>query len=308
MPALIGAASSLLRIRETEYAVRASIQSLLLLMLLSFLLKLNLSRHALLAGLGLTPILLIVQKQAFASIVRFLHRKGHGIDRVVIYGAREAGRRITSTLLYSPRLGFRPIAMIADHSVPVDDCIFEMGYRRSCSVPIQYGPITPLLLKSLRCNLLIVTMPRLPLAKYADMIQAADLAGASVAVLPRRLAQEGKWTGSIDIDGMMLTSTLESVMPWHYSIAKRVMDVALASLLLVMVSPFLCLIALLIRLDSPGAALFVQKRVGHNGELFDMYKFRSLHTNASRYDLSPSQSSDPRITRVGAVPETNQHG
>ena len=77
-------------------------------------------------------------------------------------------------------------------------------------------------------------------------------------------------------------------------------DLIVSSLLLVLLAPLLFLIAILIRLDSPGPALFVQKRVGRNGEFFNMYKFRSMYTSAPKYDLSPTQSSDPRITRIGS--------
>jgi exopolysaccharide biosynthesis polyprenyl glycosylphosphotransferase len=294
-----GDGSSLLRIRETERAVRTSIRSLLLLLLMSFLLKLNLPRNAVLMGLGLTPLLLIAQKQVFASIARTLHSKGHGIDRVVVYGAGEAGKRITSTLLYSPRLGLRPIAVIGDGSVSAGDCMFEMGYRRCYSVPVECGPITPRLLKSLRCNLLIVAMPHASLTKLADVIHIAGRAGAAVALLPGLSVHERQWAGLIQVDGLLLASTIEPIAPWHYAFAKRVTDVSISSLLLVSLSPLLCLTALLIRLGSSGPALFVQKRVGRNGELFDMYKFRSMHTNVPRYDLSPTQSSDPRITRIG---------
>lgn len=103
---------------------------------------------------------------------------------------------------------------------------------------------------------------------------------------------------SIDVDGR-LTSTVELVSPWHYAFAKRAADLVLSSLLLVLLTPVLLLIALLIRLDSPGPALFVQKRVGRNGQLFDMFKFRSMYADAPRYDFSPTHSSDPRITRLG---------
>jgi lipopolysaccharide/colanic/teichoic acid biosynthesis glycosyltransferase len=72
-----------------------------------------------------------------------------------------------------------------------------------------------------------------------------------------------------------------------------------SSLLLVLLAPILFLIAILIRLDSPGPALFVQKRVGRNGELFDIFKFRSMVVDAPKYSLSPTSSSDPRITRIG---------
>src|SRR6202035_5469849 len=50
---------------------------------------------------------------------------------------------------------------------------------------------------------------------------------------------------------------------------------------------------------SPGSAFFIQKRVGRNGELFKIYKFRSMYTDAPKYDFSPTSSSDPRITKIG---------
>jgi len=55
----------------------------------------------------------------------------------------------------------------------------------------------------------------------------------------------------------------------------------------------------LIRLDSPGPALFKQVRVGQGGRLFEMYKFRSMYAHASGSDYSPKTPDDPRITRLG---------
>ena len=72
-----------------------------------------------------------------------------------------------------------------------------------------------------------------------------------------------------------------------------------SSLLLLLLAPLCFLIAVLIWLDSPGPIFFVQKRVGRDGEFFHMYKFRSMHATAPRYDFSPTQSSDARITPIG---------
>jgi len=111
-------------------------------------------------------------------------------------------------------------------------------------------------------------------------------------------ARERQWAKSIEVDGLRI-STVELVAPWHYAVAKRAADMVLSALLLVLLAPVLLLIALWIRLDSPGPSLFVQKRVGRGGKLFNMYKFRSMYADAPRYEFSPTQSSDPRITRIG---------
>jgi lipopolysaccharide/colanic/teichoic acid biosynthesis glycosyltransferase len=94
-------------------------------------------------------------------------------------------------------------------------------------------------------------------------------------------------------------SAVDPIAPLHYAVAKRTADVIVSSLLLLLLAPALLLIAALVWLDSPGPIFFIQKRVGRNGQLFDMYKFRSMHATAPRYGLSPTQSSDKRITSVG---------
>ena len=80
--------------------------------------------------------------------------------------------------------------------------------------------------------------------------------------------------------------------------SKRLFDVLAAACGLLLLAPVLCAIALWIRLDSPGPALFRQRRVGRHGRLFDIYKFRTM---ADRPDdgRQLTVGQDPRITRAG---------
>jgi lipopolysaccharide/colanic/teichoic acid biosynthesis glycosyltransferase len=117
--------------------------------------------------------------------------------------------------------------------------------------------------------------------------------------MSRILPQERSGEGSIEVDGLQLAAPSQLTARWHYVFAKRVVDIVVSSLLLVVLAPFLFLIGLMIRLGAPGPALFVQKRTGKNGKLFNMYKFRSMYMGTPRYEVSPTQSSDPRITQLG---------
>lgn len=65
-----------------------------------------------------------------------------------------------------------------------------------------------------------------------------------------------------------------------YEILKRLLDVLVSSMLLILFSPVLLIVAVAIKLDSPGPAIFVQRRVGKNGRIFDFYKFRSMRVNS----------------------------
>jgi lipopolysaccharide/colanic/teichoic acid biosynthesis glycosyltransferase len=64
-----------------------------------------------------------------------------------------------------------------------------------------------------------------------------------------------------------------------YLTTKRIVDVLVSIVLLILFAPLMLVVAALIRLDSPGAALFVQRRVGKHGRIFDFYKFRSMRTD-----------------------------
>jgi exopolysaccharide biosynthesis polyprenyl glycosylphosphotransferase len=82
---------------------------------------------------------------------------------------------------------------------------------------------------------------------------------------------------------------------------KRAMDLVLAAGLLCVFSPLLLLIAILIRLDSPGPILFRQTRLGLNGRPFDILKFRSMSVLENGDRIVQATRNDPRITRVGRI-------
>lgn len=91
---------------------------------------------------------------------------------------------------------------------------------------------------------------------------------------------------------------------------KRFIDIAGTIIGVTIISPILLIIALLIKLDSPGPILFKQKRMGRNGKEFDIYKFRTMYVDAEdrlkelikfneTNDLMFKMFNDPRVTRVG---------
>jgi len=82
--------------------------------------------------------------------------------------------------------------------------------------------------------------------------------------------------------------------------AKRMFDVVVAACGLVVLAPLLIALALWIRLDSPGPALFRQERVGRSGKAFRIHKFRTMHEAAPGAGPAITVGADPRITRAGA--------
>jgi exopolysaccharide biosynthesis polyprenyl glycosylphosphotransferase len=85
------------------------------------------------------------------------------------------------------------------------------------------------------------------------------------------------------------------------SFAKRFFDVVAASLALLFLAPIFAAVALAIRMDSPGPALFLQRRRGFNHKEFRIYKFRTMTTRDDGANIVQATANDPRITRVGRV-------
>lgn len=81
--------------------------------------------------------------------------------------------------------------------------------------------------------------------------------------------------------------------------SKRVFDLLVAGSALMVMAPFLIIIAALVRLDSPGPALFRQRRAGFRGRIFRIYKFRTMRTDEDSRDVIQAVENDKRVTRVG---------
>lgn len=101
-------------------------------------------------------------------------------------------------------------------------------------------------------------------------------------------------------------STIDRTLPKQassislYSIVKRMMDVLISVIGLAVTAPILVLVIILIKLESPGAAIYKQVRVGQNGKYFEVLKLRSMVINAEKNGAQWAKKNDPRVTRIGA--------
>ncbi len=109
-------------------------------------------------------------------------------------------------------------------------------------------------------------------------------------------------TGKIPLESLRLSWLLFSP-GFHVRAAlrlyKRLFSLLLSGLAIIITSPIMLLAALAVRLDSPGPVIFRQKRVGEQGRLFTVFKFRSMYDGSDKKALTPAEHGDARVTRVG---------
>jgi lipopolysaccharide/colanic/teichoic acid biosynthesis glycosyltransferase len=111
---------------------------------------------------------------------------------------------------------------------------------------------------------------------------------------------------SIDeLGGLPLLSVRDYALRGYLLIFKRLMDVLGAAFGLVLLSPLMMLIAMAIKLESPGPVFFVQERMGLDAKPFRMIKFRSMRRDAERSGPGWTTANDPRQTRLGTLHPQN---
>jgi exopolysaccharide biosynthesis polyprenyl glycosylphosphotransferase len=145
-----------------------------------------------------------------------------------------------------------------------------------------------------------------------DAIRVVKSLGVKVSVLPRLFEVVGSSVEFDEISGTTLLGVRRHGLTRSSRRLKRILDVALTSVALVLLAPLLALIAVAISLDSPGPVLFRQRRMGRHDRAFEMLKFRTMFVGsdeqkASLMSLNEARGglfkieNDPRVTRVGRL-------
>jgi exopolysaccharide biosynthesis polyprenyl glycosylphosphotransferase len=291
--------NSLLRVKETERVLRTSALSFMVIFSVTFFAQFYFSRWLLLIGLVTVPFVVSAEKHGLYLLVRMLHARGYGVKKVVIYGAGHTGRRVFSALVRSPKLGLNPIAFIDDDNARLTASVFELGYQNRRSAPVLRGPPSRELLQRCGATHLVIAIPSLSPDNFLKVVSEAFAVGAKVSFVPSYSVPGEASVDHADIDGLLLSSVGKIDSRPGYEFLKRLLDACLAILLLVLLAPLLILVAVLVRHDSEGPALFIQQRVGRNGRIFSLYKFRTMLVDTHAYAYCPKDSSDARVTRIG---------
>ena len=192
----------------------------------------------------------------------------------LIVGAGMVGAQVARRLERHPEYGLIPIGFVDEEP----RSIAEVGGR---DVPVL-GTIEEIEMLSRRTGArnLIVAFSGIADARISRLLQECQSIGIEVSVVPRMFDTINSRVRYDSVGGLPLMS-FDAVRPDGMQFAvKHAFDRVAALLLLIVLSPLLLLVALAIRLTSPGPVLFKQRRVGRDGKVFDCLKFRSMRTAA----------------------------
>ena len=253
----------------------------------------------------LVLVLLSLERIILRAVLARLRKRGVGVARTLIVGAGELGRMVIRNVVANPDLGYQVVGFVDDNPEKATD----IGPIRALGNVDKL----PTLLEEEEIDEVIITLPWHSYRRIMRVMTQCERAGVRARVVPDLFQLR---LGRVEVDslnGIPLIGLKEMRLSRHQLIIKRGMDVVLSALALIVLAPFLGLIALAIKLDSPnGPVLFRQVRVGKNGQLFHLYKFRSMIPEAELIkkhlkDLNEADGplfkirNDPRLTRVGRI-------
>lgn len=252
---------------------------------------------------ALIILLLVVARLVRRAILSYLRRRGIGVDRVLIVGSGEEGLRVMRHLMAQPQLGYRVIGFVDDDPErgSTDIGRFQALGRTSN---------LPKLLQEHQIDEVIITLPSTHHRKILRLVEQSLATGVRVHIVPDLFQMSLSRLDVLDVAGIPMLSPHITQLSRSARVFKRAADVLIAGLGLLILSPLLLIIAILIRLDSPGLAIFSQQRVGRDGKLFSVYKFRSMVEDADQIKdemrhLNEAEGpmfkirDDPRRTRMG---------
>ncbi len=251
------------------------------------------------AVFGLTA-LLTVSAARLLSRRLFLHAKGPA--RVLLVGGSAIGKVLIRKMRDHPQYGLEPVGEVTVYEDPGVD-IPWLGELDEIDLAA--------LVTEQRIDRVIVAAQGIDEETMMKLVGDCGTVSAKVSLLPGHVDALGPSLEVDDIEGLTMLGLNPLVLPRSSAAMKRALDVAGASVGLVLLLPILLAAAVAVRLDSPGPILFRQRRIGRWGRPFTVLKFRTMAVNAeaSTAELRAASSDpdwlkldhDPRITRVGGV-------
>lgn len=238
------------------------------------------------AGLVATVEVLLLRMLLY-RVVRMLRTGRILTEPTVVVGAGSFGEELAATLSDHPEFGLVPVGF-------VDDVAGE-----ELSLP-WLGPVASLeaVLRSHGVRHVVIAYGPTADIEMVEVLRTCDRMAVEIHVLPRFFELGCHVTE--EVRGLPLVRLGRSLAHPVGRRSKRIFDVVVAATALILAAPLMAVIAVLVRLSSPGPVLFRQRRIGQDRKCVDVLKFRSMQVNDD-CDTQWSVVDDQRVTRLGAV-------
>jgi Undecaprenyl-phosphate glucose phosphotransferase len=240
-------------------------------------------------GLGL-----VITRAAGTALVRRLKRRGTFNERVAVFGSGPQAERLINYVSRSDRLTITLVGVFDD--------------RRPVRLPLKLAEVPVLgdleaLIETIRAGLIdqvVLALPWSAEKRLQQLVETLAQTPVKLRLAPDLVTFTFPNRPVVILGDLPVMTLFERPISGLSGIAKQIEDKVLATLILILMSPIMLLVAIAVKLDSPGPVLFRQPREGFNNQPFRCYKFRTMYHDRLEYrDIRQAGRDDPRVTRIG---------
>ncbi len=244
--------------------------------------------------------LLLGWRIAARMLFKVLNGRMRRYRRVLIVGAGSVGKRVAKMIQEYAWTGLHLVGYLDDDPNKVENGLPVLGRVDDVRRVVRSKEIDDV----------VIALPRQAYGQVNDLVVALHDLPVRVRVVPDYFSLALYRATVEDFGGVPMINLRDPALNDVQRFMKRLFDLIVGSILTLLALPVMGLVALAIKLDSPGPVLFRQQRVGENGRLFIMYKFRSMVIGAEEMQdqvnevdkdghIIHKKCNDPRVTRVG---------
>lgn len=240
------------------------------------------------------PVVLWLTRLGLQRLLYYLRRSGGQGRTAIIAGTDALGLQLAQQLQRNPELGIQFQGYFTDTPV-------TKGERLPCRPLIGTLEELPDFVRRHHIDVVYLALSMQAEERVAMLIDALQDTTASVYFVPNLQLFQLMQARLHSMNGIPLVAVWEVPFSGIQGLAKRLLDIGVATVALILLAPIMAGIAIAIKLTSPGPVLFTQYRYGISGRKIVVYKFRSMTVTENGDTVQQAQRNDPRVTPLGAI-------
>jgi putative colanic acid biosysnthesis UDP-glucose lipid carrier transferase len=251
-------------------------------------------RRVFLTWAAATPVVLIVATLAMQEFMRRFLMNAFDARSAIIAGYNGSSLELARRLKKNPGMRLEVTGFFDDRSTD------RLGMESDAQL---IGPLADLgaYVKEHRTDVIFIALPIRHVKRVMNLLDDLRDTTASIYYVPDIFVFDLIQARSGEIQGIPVVAMCETPFYGYRGVAKRLTDIVLSVAILLSLLPLLALIAVMVRLSSPGPVIFKQRRYGLDGREIAVYKFRTMTVTEDGAQIRQASKTDRRITRVGGM-------
>lgn len=250
------------------------------------------SRRVILTWAVLTPVPLVVVSIALHEAIRQFMHSPHNARVAVIAGYNDVSLALAARVRNNREFGINVKGYFDDRSAE------RLGLPKD---EVLLGGLTELAAyaNKAKVDVIFIALPMRQVQRVVDLLDELRDTTASIYFVPDIFVMDLIQSRTTEIDGVPVVAMCETPFQGSRGLIKRSMDLVISVSALIVLSPFLVLVSLMVKMSSAGPVIFRQRRYGLDGRIIDVYKFRSMRVTEDGANVQQATRDDTRVTAFG---------